>query len=114
MHKARIVRAEYRQKLLNPELKNRLIDILEEWLEAIHDGTANYRLAEEGYEKKISPDSADSLIGTIMEWYREEFSVNRAYWNELGIYQIPDYTQIRGQARIAFAQDLHRAVADLP
>ena len=114
MHKARIVRAEYRQKLLNPELKNILIDIMEDWLEAIHDGTANYRSPAEDYKKEISPDAADSLIDAIMEWYREELSVNRVYWNELGICQIPDYTQIRGQARIAFAQDLHRAVAELP
>ena len=55
MHKARIVRAEYRQKMLNPELKNRLIDILEDWLEAIHERTANYRSPAEGYEKEISP-----------------------------------------------------------
>ncbi len=112
MHKARLVRAEYRQKLLQPELRDRLIEILEEWLQAIWDGTVNYRLPGGDYEQEASLDDADKLIEAIMDWYRKEFAVNRRYWTERGIYKIPDYTQIQGKARIAFAQDLRRAIAD--
>jgi hypothetical protein len=96
--------------LLNPGLKKRLIDVLEEWLNAIWDGTANDRLPSADYEADINPDDADTLISEIMDWYNEEFDLNRRYWNGKGIYEIPDFTQIKGKSRLAFVQDLRRTI----
>ena len=114
MHKARLVRAEYRNMLLKPGLRKRLIEVLEEWLQAIWDGTANYRLPTGEYDEEVDPDDADSLINAIMDWYREEFNINRRYWNEQGIYEIPNYTRIKGKARVAFAQELRQTIAAYP
>jgi len=113
MHKARLVRAKYRERILQPKVVEEVMDVLEDWLRAIWDGTANERVPSFNYDVEITYSDANNLVRVIMCWYQNEMVANKEHWAEQGISEIPDFTKIEGQARIAFAQDLHRVVRNL-
>lgn len=92
-------------------LVRRVIGVLQEWYDAIEEGTANYRLPSAGCP--ISDEQADALIQVIDQFFVDEYTEYNEYWTKRMLVDAPpEFSRLEITARKALAEDLYSVLAE--
>jgi len=91
------------------------ITVMEEWHDAILNGTANKR-SPSLQGKRYTEEEVDKVIDAVMGCFRHELEAHGQYHANVGISQrgkpmdtLPLFDQLEGTAREAFVQDIKEA-----
>lgn len=97
------------------KMAQQVIDVMEEWFQAIEAGTANDRIPNPD-DKSPSMEEANKMIEKIDKFIEQEVTEHDDYWERTGmafkgkpIDKPSDFKRLVGLSRIAFAQDIKRA-----
>ena len=93
------------------------IAVMEEWHQAILDGTAHWRLPDPA-GKRYEEEHVDRVIEVTMRYFRTELAHSAGYHAKVGVHsrgvpmdQPPLFEQLEGASREAFVQAV-KAAAD--
>src|SRR2546428_11950060 len=85
------------------------VGVLEEWYQAIENGSAPYRFPSADGEPR-SDDDIDRIIAAIDEEIDGEIERNQSHWNAKGIFRGSGFIRLHPLQRRALVEDLARAV----
>jgi heme oxygenase len=91
-------------------LVRRLIGVLQDWFEAMEEGTANHR--HPSIDCTITDEQANRLIGTIDESFEDEITKYPEYWAKREAERPPEFSRLELHARRALAEELRRVIAE--
>jgi len=86
-------------------LVKRVIGVLQDWFEAMEEGTANHRHPSIGCS--VTDEQANRLIGAIDDSFENEITKYPEYWaNRKQVEAPPQFSRLELHARRALAEDL--------
>ena len=90
-----------------------VIDVLGRWYRALEVGIAHH--IKPNLEKASGEDwgRAKSLPEKIDAGFKAELKIHSIHWEKKGITEFPNFSRLRGGARLAFYQDLYAVVKDI-
>jgi hypothetical protein len=86
------------------------IGVLEDWYQAVENGSASYRFPSADGDPR-SDDDIDRIIAAIDEEIDGEIERNQSHWNAKGIFRGSGFIRLQPLQRRALVEDLARAVA---
>ena len=92
-------------------LVKRVIGILQDWFEAMEEGTANHRQPSIGCT--VTDEQANRLIALIDDSFESEITKYPEYWaNRKQVDEPPQFSRLDLHARRALAEDLHNVLVE--
>jgi len=102
-----------------PEPVAQVIDVMEDWFQAIEAGTANKRLPDIS-GTRYTKEEVDDFIDRIDKFFESELSHHADYHARIGIRTSgvpmnvpPEFNRLRGAAREAFMQALRAKLREV-
>lgn len=86
-----------------------VIGVLQDWFEALEEGTANQRYPS--LDCMVDDEVANSLVAVIDGAFEHEITSYGEYWRERkGVEATPEFSRLELHAKRALAEDLRRVL----
>lgn len=90
-------------------LVRKVIEVLQDWFEAMERGAANHR--HSSIDCTVTDEQANRLIDVIDGFFENEVTKYPEYWaNRKQVDGLPEFSRLAPQARKALAEDLRRVL----